>query len=82
MTTPDDQPSDAHLLMWALWKLRGMNPLTIDGAEAQACHQAFKAGGGPALFTCGTGSSVEVRVTSQDEARRLREYHGQKAGGA
>lgn len=82
MTTPDNQPSDAHLLMWALWKLQGMNPLKIDGAEAQACHQAFKAGGGPALFTCGTGSSVEVRVTSQAEAAMLRQFYGQPAGGA
>jgi hypothetical protein len=80
--TTRNQPSDAHLLMWVLWKLQGMNPLKIDGAEAQACHRAFAAGGGPALFTQGTGSSVEVRVTSQAEAALLRKYHGSQSGGA
>jgi hypothetical protein len=82
MTTPESTPSDAHLLMWALFKLQGMNPLLIDGAEAQACHRAFAAGGGPALFSHGTGSSVEIRVTSQAEAAVLRQFYGQQSEGA
>jgi hypothetical protein len=80
--TRESQPSDAHLLMWVLWKLQVREPITIDLADAQACHRAFAARGGPALFTHGPGNSVEVRLTSHDEARQLREYHDSQSGTA
>lgn len=79
--TTRNQPSDAHLLMWALWKLQGTQPLTITLADAQACHRAFQPSG-PALFIHGPGDSVEVRVTSHDDARMRREYLDSQAGSA
>lgn len=66
MSTHAD-PVNAQLLMWVLWKTRGAEPLTITAADEHACRQAFQPGG-PRLLRRDVGTSVEVRVTSRQEA--------------
>lgn len=78
---PDSRPNDAHLLMWVLWKLRGTQPLTITLEDVQACHRAFPPLG-PALLIRGPGNSVEVRVTSADDARMRRMHDDSMTGTA
>lgn len=68
---PDGRPSDARLLLWVLWKLKGTQPVTITLRDVQACHQAFPPLG-PALLVRGPGKSVEVRVTSRGDAQLRR----------
>lgn len=78
---PNGRPSDARLLLWVLWKLQGTQPVTITLPDVLACHQAFPPLG-PALLVRGPGKSVEVRVTSIEDARMRRAYDDAMSGSA
>jgi len=78
---PHSRPSDAHLLLWVLWKLQGTQPVTITLQDVQACHQAFPPHG-PGLLIRGPGNSVEARVTSLEDARMRRDYDDAMSGNA
>ncbi len=72
-------PRYDQLLLWVLWKLQGTKPVTITGDDVIACRRAFS-DGGPALFVDGPGTSVEVRVTSHDDAIARREFAEAQSG--
>jgi hypothetical protein len=73
MTTTDNQPSDAHLLMWALWKLRGARSWLLWGL---GCRTSLTTWTGllmcswrRSLLLCGAGWKRLPRAKSRSGGR-------------
>lgn len=76
MTAPPstrDDPVNAQMLIWVLWKTRGTEPITITASDVKACRETFQPGG-PWLLRRDVGTGVEVRVTSQQDASTQMAY--------
>jgi hypothetical protein len=71
--------NNGNLLIWVLWVLRKGEPLVIVDAEVEECYRKFSSGG-PTLLVLGTPKGVEVSITSQEDARRGREYADVQSG--
>lgn len=71
--------NNGNLLIWVLWVLRKGEPLVIDDAEVEECYRKFSSGG-PTLLVLGTPKGVEVSITSQEDARRRREFSDAQSG--